>query len=91
MTTTGQRERERERDRERERERYSLCYKPCNVSQKQAECFLSGPAEVLSVDSRHDVGVPIDELHELLQAVEAALAATQHGLNENIYHCFYRR
>ena len=27
-------ERERDRERERERERYSLCYKPCNVSQK---------------------------------------------------------
>jgi len=54
--------------------------RPCDVSEEQTECLLCGPAEVLSVDCSHDVGVAVNELHELFETPEAALAATEKRL-----------
>ena len=51
------------------------------VPQDQTECFLRWAAEVCSVDGGEDVGVSVDELHELLETPEAAFAETEEDLD----------
>ena len=47
---------------------------PQNVPHEQGEGVLGRHAEVGPLDRGHDVRVAVDEAHELLEAVEAALA-----------------
>lgn len=50
------------------------------VAHEEEEGVLGGGAEVLPVDGRHDVRVPVDVLHELLETPEATPAAAQNPL-----------
>ena len=55
--------------------------RPNKVLGQQNKAFASGLAEVVAVDSSHDVGVPVHVPDELLEAPHAALAAAHDTLD----------
>jgi hypothetical protein len=54
----------------------------------QVESGLGRGAEVGTLDGTHDVGVPVDEPHELLQTPEAAFAEAEQALGQVVVERF---
>ena len=55
-----------------------------HVPQEEEEGVLGRGAEVVAGDGTHDVGVAVEELHELLQTPETTLTATHQALYDDI-------
>ena len=54
------------------------------VPQDQTERLFGRAAEVGPVDGCEDIGVPVDELHELLQTPEAAFTEAEEDLHRGL-------